>query len=258
MGKTDARLRGRELTKQKGKGVRGHMKTILTFLLVAAAVVVAIPFMPLKTAVDLMQLHRVGFQAAQIEGNLWEGQLYDAKLAKIELGDVMSKLSFEDITKGRIRLNIEGTDEVSRLKGVFSYGMGGAGIDDFTVGMPVVAGPQPIGNITLIVDGLKAKFPGGECQNGTGEVRAYLSNALPMVGLPSEMRGPAICRDGKLAFDLASSSGREREEVTILSPRKFKVRLFIQPTNERVEQILQSKGFRREIDGYTYEEERSI
>jgi len=234
------------------------MRSILVFLLAVAAVLAAVPFIPLKTAVDLLQLHRVGFEAAQIEGNLWEGQLYDARLAKIELGDVMSKLSFEDITKGRIRLNIEGTDEVSRLKGVFSYGLGGPGIEDFTVGMPVMAGPPPIGGVTLIVDGLKAKFPGGDCTEGSGEVRAYLSGALPAVGLPGEMSGPALCRDGKLAFDLASSSGREREEVTILSPTKFKVRMFIRPTSERITQILVSKGFRREEDGYAYEEERTL
>ncbi|KQX18365.1 MULTISPECIES: type II secretion system protein N [unclassified Sphingomonas] len=234
------------------------MKTILLFLLAIAAVVAAIPFIPLKTAVELLQLDRVGFEAAQVEGNLWEGQLYDARLAKIELGDMTSKLSLEDVSKGRIRLNIAGTDEVSRLKGVFSYGLGGAGIEDFTIGMPAVAGPQPIGNVTLIADGLKARFPGGECADASGQVRAYMSGALPMVGLPSEMSGPALCRDGKLAFDLASPSGREQEEVTILSPRKFKVRLFLRPTMPRVEQILQAKGFRRVDDGYAYEEERSI
>lgn len=234
------------------------MRTILFFLLAAAAVSAAIPFMPLKTAIDLLQLHRVGFEAAQVEGNLWEGQLYDARLAKIALGDVTSKLSLEDITKGRIRLNIEGTDPISRPKGVFSYGIGGAGIEDFTVGMPVMAGPPPIGGVTLIVDGLKAKFPGGDCVEGNGEVRAYLSGALPAVGLPGEMSGPALCRDGKLAFDLASPSGREQEQVTILSPTKFKVRMFIRPTSERVAQILRSKGFQPVDDGYAYEEERSL
>ncbi|MES2495272.1 MAG: type II secretion system protein N [Pseudomonadota bacterium] len=234
------------------------MKTIFLFLLAAAAVLVAIPFLPLDMTVKLLQLHRVGFEASHIEGNLWDGRLYDSRLAKIALGDVTSKLSLEDIGKGRIRLNVEGTDEISRLKGVFSYGIGGAGIEDFTVGMPVVAGPQPIGNVTMIVDGLKAKFPGGECSDGSGQVRAYMSGALPLVGLPSEMSGPALCREGNLAFDLASPSGREREEVTILSPRKFKVRLSIQPTSERVEQLLQSKGFRRADGGYVYEEERTL
>ncbi|MBD3760341.1 type II secretion system protein N [Rhizorhabdus sp.] len=234
------------------------MKTILLFLIGVAMVICAIPLIPLETAVNLFQLRRVGFEASQIQGNIWEGQMYDARLAKIELGDVMSKMSLDDISKGRVRLNIEGTNEVSRLQGGFSFGLGGPGVEQFTVGMPLVAGPPPIGGVTLILDGLTARFPGGECTDGRGEVRAYLSGALPAVGLPSEMSGPALCRDGKLTFDLASPSGREQETVTILAPNKFKVRMFIKPSMERVEQILQSKGFQRLDDGYVFEEERTI
>lgn len=234
------------------------MKTILLFLIGCAMLLCAIPLIPLETAVKALQLHRVGFEADQIQGNIWEGQMFGARLAKIQLGDVMSKMSLDDLSKGRVRLNIEGTDEVSRLKGGFSFGMGGVGVEQFTVGMPVMAGPPPIGGVTLILDGLTARWPGGECTDGRGEVRAYLSGALPAVGLPSEMSGPALCRDGHLVFDLASPSGREQETLTILSPGKFHVRMFIKPTNERVEQILQAKGFRRELDGYTYSEERTL
>lgn len=234
------------------------MKTIFWFLVIVGAAFAAIPFMPLATAIDLLQLRKVGLEASQIEGNLWEGQLYDARLGKIELGDVHSKLSLEDITSGRIKLNIAGSDEVSRLAGVFSYGLGGAGIDNFTVGMPAMAGPPPIGGVTLILDNLKARFPGGECTDGSGEVRAYLSGALPAVGLPGQMSGPALCRDGKLAFDLASLSGREQQQITVLSMTKFRVRAFVRPTMPRVGDFLLSKGFTRDGDGYAYEEERSL
>ena len=234
------------------------MKTIVMFLLIVAAIFAAIPFIPLKTAVDLLQLRRFGFEAAQIEGNIWQGQMYDAHLARIPLGDVSSRMSLDDILSGRLRLDIEGNDEISRLKGGFSYGFGGAGIEDFTVGMPMIAGPPPIGGVTLIVDGLKAKFPGGECADGSGEVRAYLSGALPAVGLPGEMSGPAFCREGKLTFDLASPSGREQQQITVLSMKKYKIRAFIKPSSPRVGEILLSKGFQPVDDGYAYEEERTL
>lgn len=234
------------------------MKTIIWFLLVIAAGFAAIAFVPLKIAVDLLQLRRFGLEAAQIEGNIWSGQLFDAHLGKIALGDVTSKLSLADLTKGRLRLDIAGSDEVSRLKGVFSYGLGGAGIDDFNIGMPVMAGPPPIGGVTLIVEGLKAHFPGGDCADGSGEVRAYLSGALPAIGLPGEMSGPALCRDGKLTFDLASPSGREQELITILAANRYKVRAFIRPTSPQIGQFLQSKGFVPVDDGYAYEEERTL
>lgn len=234
------------------------MKTIFWFLVIVVAAFAAIPFMPLATAVDLLQLRKVGLEASQIEGNLWEGQLFDARLGKIELGDVHSKLSLDDITKGRIKLNISGSDEVSRLGGVFSYGLGGAGIDDFTVGMPAMAGPPPIGGVTLILDNVTARFPNGECVDGRGEVRAYLAGALPAVGLPGQMSGPALCRDGKLTFDLASPSGREQQQITMLSMTKFRVRALVRPSTPRVGDVLLSKGFVRDGDGYAYEEERSL
>lgn len=234
------------------------MKTIIWFLVIVGAAFAAIPFMPLATAVDLLHLRKVGLEAAQIEGNLWEGRLYDARLGTIELGDVQSKLSLDDLTSGRIKLNISGSDEVSRLSGAFSHGLGGPGIEDFTVGMPAMAGPPPIGGVTLIVDNLDARLPGGECTGGSGEVRAYLSGALPAVGLPGEMSGPALCRDGKLVFDLASLSGREQQQITLLSMTKFRVRAFVRPTMPRVGDFLLSKGFVRDGDGYAYEEERSL
>ena len=234
------------------------MKTIFWFLVIVGAAFAAIPFMPLATAVDLLQLRKAGLEASQIEGNLWEGQLFDARLGKIELGDVHSKLSLDDITTGRIKLNISGSDDVSRLGGVLSYGLGGAGIDNFTMGMPAMAGPPPIGGVTLILDNVTARFPDGECTDGRGEVRAYLSGALPAVGLPGQMSGPALCRDGKLTFDLASPSGREQQQITALSMTKFRVRAFVRPTMSRVGDVLLAKGFAREGDGYAYEEERSL
>ena len=235
------------------------MKSIFYFLLIVAALCAAIPLVPLDTAINLLQLRRIGFEASLIEGNVWKGRMYEVKLANIELGDVESKMSLDEITKGRIRLDLTGSEEVTAaLKGGFSFGLGGVGIDRFNFTMPVMAGPPPIGGVTLIVDDLSARFPGGECADGRGEVRAYLSGALPTIGLPGEMSGPALCREGKLTFDLASPSGRETEEVTILGMDKYKVRLFVKPTRPEVVAALQSKGFRPFLDGYTYAEERTL
>ena len=235
------------------------MKSIFYFLVIVAALLAAIPLIPLHIAVDLLQLKRIGFEASQIEGNVWQGHMYDVHLAGIEMGDVNSKMSLDEITKGRIKLQLTGSEEATAgLKGGFSFGLGGVGIDNFNLALPVMAGPPPIGAVTLILDGLKVRFPNGDCADGSGEVRAYLSGALPAVGLPGEMSGPAVCREGHLTFDLASPSGRETEEVTILAMNKYKVRLFIKPTNPRVTEALQAHGFRPEYDGYAFAEERTL
>lgn len=235
------------------------MKSILYFLLIVAAVLVAIPLVPLHTAVDLLQLKHLGFEASQIEGNLWEGHMYDVHFANVEMGDVATKMSLDDLSKGRVKLQLTGSEEATAgLKGAFGFGLGGIGLEQFNLTMPVMAGPPPIGGVTLILDDLSVRFPNGECTDARGEVRAYLSGALPTVGLPSEMSGPATCRDGKLTFDLASSDGRAEEEVTILAMNKYKVRLFVKPTNPMVTEELQAHGFRPEMDGFAYSEERTL
>lgn len=235
------------------------MKSFVYFVIIVAALLCAIPLVPLATAVNALQLKRAGFEAEHIEGNLWEGQMYTVKLGPIELGDVKSKMSLDDITSGRVRLDLTGSEETTaQLKGGFSFGWGGLGIDRFNLALPVMAGPPPIGGVTLILDDLTAMFPRGECKNGRGEIRAYLNGALPMVGLPSEMSGPALCREGNLAFDLASRDGNAIEELTILGMNKYKISLFIRPMNERVTEALLAKGFRPYLDGYRYSEERTL
>ncbi len=235
------------------------MKSIFYFLIIVAALLCAIPLIPLQTAVNALQLRRVGFEAAHIEGNVWEGQMYEVKLGPIELGDVQSKMSLDEIKSGRVRLDLTGSEEsTARLKGGFSFGWGGLGIDRFNLAMPVMAGPPPIGGVTLILDDLSVKFPRGECSDGRGEIRAYLSGALPLIGLPNEMSGPALCRDGNLAFDLASSDGRASEEVTMLGMTKYRISLFVKPSNPQVAEALVAKGFRPYFDGYRYAEERTL
>jgi len=235
------------------------MKSILYFIIIVAAILCAIPLVPLATAVNALQLKRVGFEAEHIEGNLWEGQMYTVKLGPIELGDVSSKMSLEDIKSGRVRLDLTGSeDTTAQLKGGFSFGWGGLGINKFNLALPVMAGPPPIGGVTLIVDDLTVMFSRGECADGRGEVRAYLNDALPMVGLPNEMSGPALCREGNLAFDLASRDGNAIEELTILGINKYRISLFIRPMNERVAEALRAKGFRPYLDGYRYSEERTL
>jgi general secretion pathway protein N len=227
--------------------------------LFVAAVLVAIPLIPLHAAVDMLQLKHFGFEASQVEGNLWEGHMYDVRFANVEVGDVTTKMSLDEVSKGRVKLQLTGNEEATAgLKGAFGFGFGGIGIDRFNLAMPVMAGPPPIGGVTLILDGLSVRFPNGECTDGRGEVRAYLSGALPSVGLPSEMSGPATCTDGKLAFSLASSDGRVEEDVTILTMNKYKVRMFVKPSNPQVTETLQAHGFRPEMDGYSYTEERTL
>jgi len=234
----------------------------MKFWVVAIAAVIgalaAIPLIPLASVVDPARLRHMGVEAGQVEGTIRRGHLYEVRLGSVVLGDVSSRLNLADLSRGRLRLDLEGNDPVSRLSGGVSYGLDGAGLDDFSFGTALVAGSQPFGNITIVVEGLTARFSGGACQKAEGRARAYLSAAARAVGLPSEMSGTASCRDAALTFDLAGAGGREQLLLTIPSARKYRVRALIKPVSRAMDEQLRAKGFVPVEDGLAYEEERTV
>jgi len=116
------------------------MKTILTLLIILALAAAGLTQVPLKIAVGAMHLDKFGLTASEIDGNLWAGHLFNAQLGKVPLGDVSTNMSLADLAKGRIKLAIAGSDEMSQLKGAFGFGIGGAGVEGLSLGVPGLQG----------------------------------------------------------------------------------------------------------------------
>lgn len=226
------------------------MRTILTFLFLMLLGAAGIAMIPLRTAVDLLGVGTFGVTAREIDGNLWSGHLYDATFAGAPLGDVTTRMALADLARGRLRLDLEGSDPVAALRGGFSFGIGGAGIDGFGLAVPGIGGVPMIPAATIIVEGVTARFPGGACASASGAARAIVAGA--------GLSGPALCRDGRLAFDLASDSGSEREEIMFLSPRRYRVRALIKAADPAIAARLRSAGFVATPEGYRFEAERSL
>lgn len=234
------------------------MKAFLVFLLLVVGAIAAVPFIPLKAAIGAAHLDKFGFEASDIQGNLLSGQIYDAHFGKVPLGDITSSLSFGDLAKGRVKLTLLGTDEVSKLDGSFSYGLGGLALEGFNMGVPAMVGAPPLGGLTINVSDLNVRFPGGECTDGTGIARAWIAGAAPGLGIPNTISGPVVCRDGHLVLDLASDSGREREIITVLGYDRYRVKMIVQQSLPQITKSLEARGFVPSPEGYVYETERSL
>jgi general secretion pathway protein N len=228
------------------------MKTVLTLLIILVLAAAGLTQVPLKMAVETMHLGKFGLTASEIDGNLWSGHLLNARLGKVPLGDVSSDMSLADLAKGRVKLVITGTDPVSQLKGAFGYGIGGAGVEGFNLGVSGLQGAPMMPRAKLVLDGLTAHFPGGECAEASGSARVSLSGAA------AGMSGPALCREGKLVFDMASDSGHEQEVITILSANSYRVRALIKSAPLALAGRLQSAGFVATSEGFVYEGERTL
>lgn len=234
------------------------MKKVLLFFVIVIGAICCIPFIPLSTAIQAAHLEKFGFEASDIQGNLMSGQIFDAHFGKVALGDISSSLSFADLSKGRIKLQIEGTDEVTKLKGAFSYGLGGLALENFNMGVPAMLGAPPLGGLTVNISDLNVRFPGGVCTDGTGIARAWIAGAAPGLGIPNTISGPVVCRDGYMVLDLMSDSGREREIITVLDYDKYRVRMIVQQSLPQITQALQAKGFTPSAEGWVFETERQI
>jgi general secretion pathway protein N len=234
------------------------LKTLFIFLLIIAGIALAIPMIPLKTAVQAMHLDKFGVAVRDVDGNLWAGHLYEVQFGKITLGDVSTKLSLADLSKGRVKLEFAGTDEIVQPKGAFSYGMGGLGLEKLSMAVPGIGGAPMIPPATLVLDELTAFFPGEECADVTGGSHIYLAGTTAGSGLPQGMSGPAVCRDGHLTFDMASDDGNFLQEVSILSTKSYRVRATIKHPPLLLSNKLRTSGFVANSDGYVYEVEKTL
>jgi general secretion pathway protein N len=234
------------------------MKVIFGFLFILVMAAAAVPMIPLQLAVEAMHLDKIGLTQSGVDGNLWAGHIYGVQLGKISFGDVSTKMSLDDISKGRIKLELEGSDQLIQPKGAFSYGLGGAGVEKLSMAIPAVGGAPMLPPATLVLDELTAFFPGGECADVTGGAHIYLSGSTAGSGLPNGMSGPALCRDGHLTFDMASESGNEQQQVSILSSKSYSVRAVIKQAPFVLAGRLRNAGFVQTSEGYVYQTEKTL
>ncbi|WP_164857166.1 type II secretion system protein N [Sphingomonas crocodyli] len=234
------------------------MLRVLLFLIVlVGAALAAAAFVPLKTVIDLAHLGKIGFTTAGTEGTAWEGRIYDAQLGKIALGDIETHAVPAELLKGRLRIDMTGTNPGTQLSGGFSIGWGGIGIDalNLTASVP---GEGPVPGGTLFVENLTARFPGTHCGTADGSTRAYIPSPLAGVVPAGSMQGPALCRDGALTFDLASDTGEATQEIAINATGGYRLRTVIKPRNALIAAGLSRKGFTPGPDGYVYQTERRL
>ncbi|TZG29039.1 type II secretion system protein N [Sphingomonas montanisoli] len=234
------------------------MFRILLFLVVlVGAALAAAAFVPLKTIIDLAHLEKIGFTTSGTEGTGWQGRIYDARLGRIALGDIETHAVPAELLKGRLRIDMAGTDPGTQLSGGFSIGWGGIGIDglNLTASLP---GEGPVPGATLFVENLTARFPGTHCGTAGGAARAYMPSPLAGVVPAGSMQGPALCRDGALTFDLASDTGDATQEVAVNATGGYRLRATIKPRNALIATTLARKGFTPGPDGYVYQTERRL
>lgn len=217
---------------------RGRAVLILLFLFGLIA------FMPMRIALGLTGLERVGVSARDVRGSLWSGRIDQLMLGTIPVGAVRAGLSPISLLMGRARIDIwRRRGAADDLSGALTVGFNRIGIDDVTGAVPLGRSfaPLPIGS--LVMEDVTAYFSGDRCGHAEGRVRAQLAGQFPGLNLSQGLSGAASCDGDALLLPLVSQSGLEKISLRIWRSGRYVAEMRVETADAGLAAALAKAGF---------------
>ncbi|MGE4321992.1 MAG: type II secretion system protein N [Sphingobium sp.] len=201
-------------------------------------------FLPLRLALGLAGLERLGLSARDVRGDIWGGSIHDLMLGDMPMGSVNAALSPVQLLTGRIRIDVWRTlGQPDDMKGALIVGIGRVGVAGMTGTIPLGDNfaPLPVGSIAL--DDVSAHFIGQRCSHAEGRVRAQMAEQVPGLALAQGLSGVATCDGDALLFPLVSQSGMEKVAVRIWRSGRYSAEMRVETADPALAQALGQVGF---------------
>jgi general secretion pathway protein N len=203
-----------------------------------------ISFMPMRIALGLTGLERVGVSARDVRGSLWNGRIDQLMLGTMPVGAVRAGLSPISLLMGRARIDIwRRRGAADDLSGALTVGFNRIGIDDVTGAVPLGRSfaPLPIGS--LVMEDVTAYFSGDRCGHAEGRVRAQLAGQFPGLNLSQGLSGTASCDGDALLLPLVSQSGLEKISLRIWRSGRYVAEMRVETADAGLAAALAKAGF---------------
>jgi general secretion pathway protein N len=207
-----------------------------------------IALLPLRLALERMELGEQGFAAREATGSVWLGTVSEAQMGKVALGDLGLSLETLPLFAGQARLTINGLGGRA-FEGAFTSTRHGYGVDDLTAQLSLAGAFGPLPLATLDLTDVAVRFERGQCRSAEGRVRATLSGDIGGIPLPG-LAGAARCEAGLLLLPLTSQPGTERLELRIGGDGRYRADLRVRPSQPGLGAALTAAGFAASGDGY--------
>jgi general secretion pathway protein N len=180
------------------------------FTLVAIAAL-----LPLRLALDLFGFDEHGLSARQVDGSIWIGELEDAAVGPVQLGNVSAELEFWRLFLGRARVAVE--SEAGIAKGAVEIGRNSLGVHDAEAALPLSAiAPGLPARAELRFSKFSAVFSDGRCERAEGAVTSNLLSIDPAFASGgTALTGTAKCEAGRLLLPLSGSTAAGDVSVAI-------------------------------------------
>lgn len=214
---------------------------IALILIFALAILV---FLPMRVALGLSGLDRIGLAAREVRGTIWSGRVDQLMLGNMPMGSVHAALSPAALAIGRARFDIwRRAGRPDDVSGALTVGFGRIGVDDVTGAVPLgrTFSPLPVGSLTM--DDVSGYFAGDRCAHAEGQVRAQLGVQLPGLNLSQGLSGTAACDGDALLLPLVSQSGMEKIHLRVWRTGRYVAEMRVETADAALVQALSGSGF---------------
>ncbi len=209
-----------------------------------------IAFFPLRVALGMSDLDRIGFTARQVGGTIWYGRIGQLHLRSHPLGTFEVQLDPLALLIGRVSMRFNRMDDPQgMLEGRLVAGLG-RGVKEASgrVATGGMFAPLPIDALDL--DDLTVVFRNGVCVQAAGRVTPVMSAPVPGLQFAG-LTGTMQCDGERARVEMASASGAERVDFYVHSSGRYRGWLSVRTTSPEVNATLSVLGFRPSPQGLT-------
>jgi general secretion pathway protein N len=216
----------------------------MRILLILVLLLGLLLFLPMRVALGLAGLERLGVAARDVRGTVWSGGIDQLMLGNMPLGSVRAGLSPISLLMGRARFDVARTNGLpDDIRGAITVGIGRIGIDDVTGAVPLGRTFAPLPVSSLMMEDVSGYFSGDRCGHAEGRVRARLAGQFPGLNLSQGLSGVAACDGDALVLPLVSQSGLEKITLRVWRSGRYVAEMRIETTDATLAGTLGQAGF---------------
>lgn len=221
-----------------------HLSRRMRIALILVFVLGALLFLPMRIALGLAGLDRLGVAAREVRGTVWSGRIDQLMLGEMPMGSVRAGLSPIALLAGRARFDIvRHAGLPDDVRGALTVGFGRIGIDDVTGTVPLGRTFAPLPVSALAMEDVSGYFSGAACGHAEGRVRAHMATQIPGLNLSQGLSGVVACDGDALLLPLVSQSGMEKIDLRIWRSGRYSAQMRIETADPALAGTLGQAGF---------------
>lgn len=203
---------------------------------------------PLRVALGMSDLERIGFTARQVAGTIWYGRIGSLHLRSQPLGTFEVQLDPFALLIGNVSMQFKRMDDPQGvLEGRLVAGLGrGIKHSSGRISVGEMFAPLPVEALDL--HDVTVLFRNGICIEAAGRVTPVIATPLPGVQFAG-LSGTMQCDGERARVRMSSGAGTERVEFYVNSSGRYRGWLSVRTTVPEASAALSLLGFRPSPEG---------